>query len=121
MDMNTEMDEKVLKLVCKRIETISNKEVLDNASVNELDTLIDIKKDILECMAMIQSLSGDGYSGRNSYGHDRGYYIQPYHYAQNGYSRAERDMSSYLRSMAPEMPQHKRDMVYDFANRIESM
>lgn len=119
--------ENLLDMVCKELETISDKKALDAASLANLDKLIDIKKDILEVMRMESGqMSEGGYSEMSRphyYGSDRGYVIQPYHSynPRMGYSRSEGEMSQYLRSMASNMPQPKRDMVYDFVNRLESM
>ena len=134
--MSKDSNEKLLDLVCAELDKIATKPALDNATINMLDTLIDIKKDILEVMVMegagnqnYSMMNGSSYGTRmmpsgiptSYYGHDRGYWIQPVY--NHGYSRegGQRDMIDYLNSMAESMPQHKREMTYDFIRRLESV
>lgn len=95
--MKSNVMEKLLEMVCDKLEVIAKAGELNGTLANELDTLIDIKKDILEVQAMEEYtnnqnmyMNNNGYSGTpmhgynsynngmngNSYG--RGYVIHPY-------------------------------------------
>ena len=133
--MNKAM-ENVLNLVCDEIEKIGKQSALDQVSLKNLDTLIDIKKDIVEINAMesgsnnygnesVNRMYNNGYSstpGYSNYGNGswdrRGYYIQPYYnsngmsmngmgHMNNGYSRAASE-------------EEMRSMLYEMANNVSA-
>lgn len=138
-ETNDKTLEKVLDLVCCELDCIAKQPELDQLSLNNLDTLIDIKKDIAEIMAMekydgygqgsgvgmdipIEAPEGYGYGYNGGYSHgqgysyspwhhNRGYFIEPYYY-DNGYSNRDMNMGmnhSYGRNMNMRMPQYSRE------------
>lgn len=95
--MKSNVMDTLLEMVCDKLEVIAKAGELNGTLASELDTLIDIKKDILEVQAMEEYtnnqnmyMNNNGYSGSpmhsyNSYNsgmngnsYSRGYVIHPY-------------------------------------------
>lgn len=100
--MKSNVMDTLLEMVCDKLEVIAKAGELNGTLASELDTLIDIKKDILEVQAMEEYtnnqnmyMNNNGYSGTPMHGYNsydngmngnsmngnsysRGYVIHPY-------------------------------------------
>lgn len=95
--MNNDTMQKLLDMVCAKIDQIAQAKELNATLVRDLDVLIDIKKDILTIRAMEENgyYEDNSYSmgrGRGMYSNANGYMITPYDVPQgqfnsNMYSR----------------------------------
>lgn len=132
MDDRNIMNE-LLKIICGELELIVNKGSLDVASLNNLNTLIDIRKDIVEIQAM-EEYGYNNYSGYYSSAitdkwnnYNKGYEIKgsSRNYSLmngNGYNNSSNDyeMINYLKTMANQSSPHKQEMIYQFINQLEN-
>ena len=130
MSKNNVMDD-LHEMICDELECIQKKGALDTNSLNILDKLVDIKKDILEIQAMEDYIGQDNYIRNNgnmySYSYYPRYAYNRMSYANNynryNYSRAEnsQEMIQYLQDMARDMSPQKQEAVHQFIEQLEQM
>lgn len=87
---------KLLNLVCNKLDEISNARDLNTTLVNEIDALVDIKKDILEIQAMEAYSNNEyenGYSQRGMNGNS--YAMRPMYAYDHRYGYPQADQRYY--------------------------